>query len=104
MGGFEVVRSSDPNTLVLSGELDMATVPVLEAALAEALTAKGELTLDMRGVTFVDSRGVRAFIAASSQRGGTGPLRLIDVHEHVRRVFEIMGVEECDGLVIVPQD
>ena len=104
MGGFEVVRSSDPNTLVLSGELDMATAPPLEAALAEALTAKGELTLDMRGVTFVDSKGVRAFITASSQRGGTAPVRLIDVHEHVLKVFDIMGVEEYEGLVIVRRD
>jgi anti-anti-sigma factor len=50
-------------TIALEGELDMASAASLEAAVEHALDgATDELVLDMRGVTFTDSCGLRAIL------------------------------------------
>ena len=52
--------------LTLRGELDLATVPRLEHALANA----GEdVVLDLRGLTFMDSTGVRVLLEAAEAAG-----------------------------------
>ncbi len=67
---LSVVARSDGvrHTIVLTGELDMATASRLEAAVAAAI-ARGdrELVLDLRGVTFMDSTGLRALLRARQQ-------------------------------------
>jgi anti-anti-sigma factor len=50
-------------TVALSGELDMASAPLLEAALHELCeTPEGEVVLDMRRVEFIDSSGLNAIL------------------------------------------
>lgn len=51
------------HVLVLDGELDVASAPVLEATLTEACAAGAtEVVLDMAGVEFIDSSGLNAII------------------------------------------
>ena len=63
-----VAREAGATRLVLRGELDLATAPQLEHALAAA--GDGVL-LDLRGLTFMDSTGVRVLLEAA-ERGGPG--------------------------------
>ena len=62
---FEVTvqRDHELATIMVSGELDLATVPQLSAAVAEHHDA-GLLVLDLTAVTFIDSTGVRVLIQA----------------------------------------
>jgi anti-sigma B factor antagonist len=51
--------------VVAAGEIDMATAPMLEHALTEAIEAgNGSVVLDLCDVTFFDSSGLRAAIVA----------------------------------------
>jgi anti-sigma B factor antagonist len=51
--------------LVLSGELDLASAPELETTITRLCTAGAlEIELDLREVTFMDSPGIRAILAA----------------------------------------
>jgi len=51
------------HTIVLSGELDVASTQMLEASIADACAAgANELVLDMGGIEFMDSTGVRAIL------------------------------------------
>jgi ABC-type transporter Mla MlaB component len=43
----------------LNGELDMATVPLMEIAIEDAVARGGPITLDLTDVTFADSSGHR---------------------------------------------
>jgi anti-sigma B factor antagonist len=53
----------DRHLLVLSGELDIGSAPMLEATMAEACAAGAEeLVLDMGGVEFIDSSGLKAIL------------------------------------------
>ena len=46
--------------IIASGDLDLAGAPEFDAAAAEALaTACPHIYVDLSGVTFIDSRGVR---------------------------------------------
>jgi anti-anti-sigma factor len=81
--------------LVVTGEIDMATSGALGTALREAFGGDGakEVAVDMSGVTFIDSSGIRTLVVAqgeASERGIT--LYVTEPHQHVRRVLELTGL------------
>ena len=78
----------------LSGELDLATVPRLSAAVAEHDDA-GLLVLDLTAVTFIDSTGVRVLIEADRSCARSGSrLAVLAGDGPVRR---LLGLCELDG-------
>lgn len=82
--------------VVAEGELDLSTTPLLESALlaAEATDAKS-ITLDINGVTFIDSTGLRALIEADMRSRSDGArLRLTRGSPQARRLFALAAVEE----------
>ena len=94
--GLQVTFREVPPVVVagLSGELDMASAPALEEALAEALRdGAQELVLDLRELRFIDSSGLRAVIAAVREARRSGyDLALIRGPDQVQQVFDITGV------------
>jgi anti-sigma B factor antagonist len=98
--GFEVftaqVESGRGATkIVLSGELDLETVPILEEYLGRVEAAGvAAIVIDLRELTFVDSVGLRAFLAARDRAEANGhQLLLVGAKEPVRRVFALTGQE-----------
>ena len=77
--------------LHLIGEVDMASVSLVDAELAR-LAADGPqpLFIDLSRVTFCDLAGYRALAAVCSDRGWTWVL-LGRATEAVRRVFDFAG-------------
>lgn len=88
-------------TLVLSGELDLLSSPVLERAIEEAAQSDAELVVvDLRGLEFMDSTGLHLVLQAQQRAHETGRrFALIRGGEQVQRLFELSGVS--DGLTIV---
>jgi len=58
----DVQRRSDVAVVQPHGELDIATVDMLRAALDEVENAE-RLVLDLRGLSFMDSTGLRLLVA-----------------------------------------
>src|SRR5256885_6428782 len=59
--------------VVLAGELDIASTQGLEDELAAIeANSPGTLVLDLRGVEFIDSTGLRALIAADERARSQG--------------------------------
>ena len=77
----------------MSGELDVATVPLMEVAIEDAVARGGPITLDMTDVTFADSSGIGA-IMKSVKSLPAGCLVLHGVHDEVGRVIEMMGIRK----------
>lgn len=81
--------------LTLRGELDLATAPRLEHALEEA---GGDVLLDLRGLTFMDSTGVRVLLEAAE--GYAPRLRMILPDDgEVRVTIEETGIAPLLPLV-----
>lgn len=82
-------------TLAVAGEIDLATVDRFASAMTELL-AGGQLTrlvVDLDQVTFMDSSGVAALVAASRLAADTGAgFMIVNCRDTIRRVLEITGV------------
>ena len=96
MEGFEVTTSSTDGvaTVVLEGELDIATAPALDATLTDVeRNGTGTVLLDLAGVRFIDSTGLRSLLSARQRAQTAGrTLRLTNRPVDVERVFDVTGV------------
>ena len=95
---FEIDTTSDAETgrLALSGELDLATVPRVEQAVGATL-AQGVRTLivDLSGLGFIDSSGLRLFVILHQRAVAEGwRLSLIRPQERAMEVFVVSGLEQ----------
>src|SRR3954453_17058687 len=65
-GEFSIAASGREGRalLTLSGELDLATAPELEQLVNERLDAGQEVVVDLRGLEFMDSSGIRVLVPA----------------------------------------
>jgi anti-sigma B factor antagonist len=61
--------AKDGAVVALRGELDLATVPTLQAVLDVALSRTCRLTLDLRDLTFMGATGLRVLISAHQRVG-----------------------------------
>jgi anti-sigma B factor antagonist len=83
-------------TLYVFGELDVATGPVLEHAVVQALDGQGgEFRLDLSELTFVDSTGMKTLISLHNRVDSLGRrLVIVSPTRPVRRVIALMGLDE----------
>jgi len=91
---IDLVRDDGTVTLVLQGELDIASAPALEERLgAIEEDAPGRVVIDLGGVAFIDSTGLRVLLQANARAGeGAHELVLRPGGAAVQRVFETTGV------------
>jgi anti-sigma B factor antagonist len=81
--------------VVVSGEIDMATAPMLERELTAAMERHdGLVVLDLGEVTFFDSSGLRVAIVAHRDLNEQGRRLAVvcDPEGHVRRTFMLAGL------------
>lgn len=81
--------------LKVTGAVDLGTAAKLERELVRESVPGGELRLDLSGVWFIDSLGLRAIArAAHIARSRGGELRLESpLPTQARRVIEITGLQ-----------
>ena len=102
---IDVAEQDERTLLNLSGELDLATVGELEAALASRLDAGENVVVDLRGLAFMDSSGVRALVAAHQlAESGQGALTIVRAPRgnEVDRVIDVSGIATALGMVDEP--
>jgi len=78
----------------VEGELALNSSTVLERAVEAELMANSNVLLDLSGIDFIDSAGLRAMTALVRSAKATGcQLRLsADLPAHARRLMEIVGL------------
>jgi len=82
------------------GEVDLATADALEARLRVlAVVTADDVILDCRDLTFIDSIGIGVFVRFHRNLDAQGrELRVVNMSEHVRRPFDILGLTERLGI------
>jgi anti-sigma B factor antagonist len=105
--GFSIHTSEGGDGLVVrpEGELDLATSPELERLVLGRLDAGGAVVLDLRGLEFMDSSGLRLVVMADMRARETGRrFTLVRGGDTVHRVFEITRMSERLDFVDAPED
>jgi anti-anti-sigma factor len=98
---ISIVEDSGPTAKVtLEGKLDIVGADEVAAPLATLSKTKSGLLINMAGVTFVTSPGIRQLVAASKAlaRGG-GRLVLLKPNETVVDVLVVTGVRDLMTIV-----
>jgi anti-anti-sigma factor len=82
----------DPTVVVAEGQIDSHTSPSLDEALA-ARSPDVPVSVDLSGVTFVDSSGLRVLVRAHKRQiDGGGSLTIVAPSEVVTRLLDITGL------------
>jgi anti-sigma B factor antagonist len=82
--------------IALSGELDIATAPKLEEEVRRLETEGRKLiVIDLRGLEFMDSSGLRALLAADTRARERGNrVVIIRGDDRIQRVLRITRLDE----------
>lgn len=93
---YTVDRTGTDPVAVLIGEIDLASIGALEAAIdatEQDAAAGADVVLDMTGVTFLDSSGLRVLVTANDRLASAGSRLVIRrPAASVLRVLEITGL------------
>jgi anti-anti-sigma factor len=89
-------QNGTAETLYVTGELDIASAPALEHAVAHALDGQGgEFRLDISGLTFMDSTGASGLVHAHNRVEALGRrLVVVSPTRAVRLVIDLMGLDQ----------
>lgn len=94
---------AEDGTISVAGDIDMAGGPILEEVMLrqeEQLGVSGDLVVDLEGVQFIDSSGLRSLLAASRRSAArSSRLELRSVGPEVIRLFEITGTLDQFNIV-----
>jgi anti-sigma B factor antagonist len=92
---IEAREESDRIVLALTGELDMANAPLLQRAIEGPELADTTVVLDLQGLTFLDSTGLRIILAAREQCWRRGQeFAVTEGSQQVQRLLSVTGVGE----------
>ena len=85
-------------THIRTTEIDPASAEAfraeVQAAVDHAADSGGEVVLDFRDVTFIDSTGLTVLIDAHRTLGDQGrTLVVADARPHIQRVFAVTGLD-----------
>jgi anti-anti-sigma factor len=91
---LETSRIGGHDVVVVKGEIDIATAPMLNKTLAKF--SKKEVFLDLRKTEFMDSAGLKVLITQRSRiEESGGALRLVVGEGPVMRLLELAGVRDA---------
>ena len=88
-----ITEKLDGKTLELSieGRLDTMTAPELEAKISQSIADVDALVLNFEKLDYISSAGLRVLLATHKNMASKGGLRITNVNELVKEVFEVTG-------------
>jgi anti-anti-sigma factor len=94
MWQLEITAITPSCGILVAGEVDLATLPLLELALEILCGGSEHVTVDLAGLTFIDCGGLRALAtAALFLRRSRRRMTLHGVQPRLRRIIRLLGYE-----------
>ena len=103
---LDTIRNGTVAVVAPTGELDLSGAMVLDAELERLAAEPGlaRFVVDLRGLAFIDSSGLRSIVLASMRASEAGRrFALVRGGETVHRVFEITRMSERLDFVEPPE-
>ena len=95
---IEIKKNADQTIIEIVGRLDTITAPALDKIIAEDIGDTKNLVLDVKGMEYISSAGLRVLLGAQKKMQKIGSMKVINVCAAVMEVFEMTGF--ADILVI----
>ena len=95
---IEIKKNTEETIIGIVGRLDTITAPALDKTINEDIGDTKNLVLDVKGMEYISSAGLRVLLAAQKKMQKIGSMKLTNVCEDVMEVFEMTGF--ADILVI----
>ena len=95
---IEIKKNQEETIIEIVGRLDTITAPALDKTIQEDLVDIKNLVLDVKGMEYISSAGLRVLLGAQKKMQKVGSMKVINVCEEVMEVFEMTGF--ADILVI----
>mgnify|MGYP003299907637 FL=1 len=95
---IEIKKNTEETIIEIVGRLDTITAPVLDKTINEDIEDTKNLVLDLKGMEYISSAGLRVILGAQKKMQKVGSMKLVNVRDTVMDVFEMTGF--ADILVI----
>ena len=95
---IEIKKNKEETIIEIAGRLDTITAPALDKTINEDIDDTQNLVIDVKGMEYISSAGLRVLLAAQKKMQKIGSMKVINVCEEVMEVFEMTGF--ADILVI----
>ena len=87
----EIKKNAQETTIEIAGRLDTSTAPVLEKVIIEGIVNTKNLVLDLKGMEYISSAGLRIILGTQKKMMLFGSMKLINVPEAIMEIFEMTG-------------
>ena len=95
---IEIKKNEKEVIIEIAGRLDTTTASALDKTINEDIKDAVNIVLDLKGLEYISSAGLRVLLSAQKKMQKIGSMKLKNVCEEVMEVFEITGF--ADILVI----
>ena len=95
---IEIKKNQEETIIEIVGRLDTITAPALDKTIHEDIGDAKNLVLDVKGMEYISSAGLRVLLGAQKKMQKIGSMKVTGVCEEVMEVFEMTGF--ADILVI----
>ena len=86
---IEIKKNSEETVIEVEGRLDTITAPALDKTINEDIGDTKNLVLDVKGMEYISSAGLRVLLAAQKRMQKIGSMKITGVCEEVMEVFEM---------------
>ena len=95
---IEIKKNETETIIEIVGRLDTITAPALDKTINEDIGDTKNLVLDVNGMEYISSAGLRVLLSAQKKMQKIGSMKVTGVCAEVMEVFEMTGF--ADILVI----
>ena len=95
---IDIKKNSQETIIEIVGRLDTITASALDKTINEDIGDTTNLVLDVKGMEYISSAGLRVLLSAQKKMQKIGSMKVTGVCEEVMEVFEMTGF--ADILVI----
>ena len=88
---IEIKKNATETIIEIVGRLDTITAPALDKTINEDIAGTENLVLDVKGMEYISSAGLRVLLGAQKKMQKIGSMKVTGVCEEVMEVFEMTG-------------
>ena len=88
---IEIKKNAAETTIEIVGRLDTITAPALDKTINEDIGDTKNLVLDVKGMEYISSAGLRVLLGAQKKMQKIGSMKVVNVCQEIMEVFEMTG-------------